>query len=730
MAEGLGRRGFLKIGATGAATAVLSGCQSYRRWVNLEPFVNAPEDQVAGVANWYATTCRQCPAGCGVMVRVMNGRALKIEGNPQHPLNQGKTCARGQAALQVLYHPDRLAGPVEQTGRGNRAFKSISWNDGINRLIMALRDAGPRVMIWSGSQASDHVLDLFDHFQTALGAPEPLVFDAYSNLIGYRGLGTAGESSKGVPAYPLANADVVFSFGADFLGTWTSAVRYGVEYGRFRSQPSGQRGFLAQFEPRMSISGAVADRWVGLKPGTEATIAHALLALIAAEPTVSTTRASAAAKAAGDFDARAAADQAGVDFDLLKRLAAKFASAERPIAIPGPTMCTEADSGAGLDIIAALNSLNSDRGNATVDPAALPDFPFRRISPFADVSNALDSMRAGEVDVLLIHDANPIYELPSSLDVAGAFGHIPLVVSTAPIVDETAVQADLILPDRTALESWGYRVVSPSFSGPIVGSQQPIVVPEGDTIATGDLLLAVAHGLAATSEALPWTDEVAYLQERVSNLADGSGSGSAAPIFWARFLQQGGWWRQTTTNRHEPTAAVGPVASKPTTFIGDASEYPYYLHLYLSNLLSDGRGASQAWLQGSPDPMTTVSWQTWVELNPETANSLGLTDGDLVRIESTAGSIVAPVCLYPAIRPDTVAIPLGQGHSDSGRFARDRGDNPVKLIGAPDSDGPLGLSWGRQRVKIQPTGDRIQLARFENYEGVSSGFINQGFPGE
>ena len=105
MAHNVSRRRFLKIGAAGAATAVLAGCQPQRPWVILEPHVRPPEQELAGVATWFASTCRQCPAGCGVVVRVMNGRALKIEGNAEHPLNQGKLCARGQAGLQALSIP-------------------------------------------------------------------------------------------------------------------------------------------------------------------------------------------------------------------------------------------------------------------------------------------------------------------------------------------------------------------------------------------------------------------------------------------------------------------------------------------------------------------------------------------------------------------------------------------------------------------------------------------------
>jgi anaerobic selenocysteine-containing dehydrogenase len=139
------RRDFLRMGAAGVASAVLAGCQKPRRWVDLEPYVRPPEEQLAGVATWYASTCRQCPAGCGIVVRTMNGRALKIEGNPEHPLNRGKLCARGQAGLQLLYNPDRLAGPVQQAQRGSRQFQSLDWGEAINALYDKLQMAGGAV---------------------------------------------------------------------------------------------------------------------------------------------------------------------------------------------------------------------------------------------------------------------------------------------------------------------------------------------------------------------------------------------------------------------------------------------------------------------------------------------------------------------------------------------------------------------------------------------------------
>jgi anaerobic selenocysteine-containing dehydrogenase len=126
--------------------------------------------------------------------------------------------------------------------------------------------------------------------------------------------------------------------------------------------------------------------------------------------------------------------------------------------------------------------------------------------------------------------------------------------------------------------------------------------------------------------------------------------------------------------------------------------------------------------------MTTASWQTWVELHPDTARKLGVKDGDIVRVTSPEGELEAPVYIYPAIRPDTVAIPLGQGHTDGGRFARERGSNPVKLLGAQTDTTGTNLTWSALRVKVRPTGEKMTLALFENKEGVNQGFLNMDFP--
>jgi anaerobic selenocysteine-containing dehydrogenase len=199
-------------------------------------------------------------------------------------------------------------------------------------------------------------------------------------------------------------------------------------------------------------------------------------------------------------------------------------------------------------------------------------------------------------------------------------------------------------------------------------------------------------------------------------------------VLWARFQQYGGWWPATAPEPERlPLAAGRPIEVAPPA-LQDVDEYPFSLYIYPSGLLSDGRGASQPWLQGSPDPMTTISWQTWIEMHPETAHELGVEDGDVVEVASPHGEIEALVYAYPAIRPDTVAIPLGQGHTDLGRYARDRGSNAMQLAGSATDASGSSLVWADIRVKVRPTGESADLALFEFKEGVIEASEKGEFP--
>jgi anaerobic selenocysteine-containing dehydrogenase len=735
MSATITRRHFLKLATSAATMAAVSGCvPAGDRLVSmLEPYVVPPEEALPGNATWYASTCRQCPAGCGIVVRTINGRAKKIEGNPIHPLNQGKLCARGQAGLQTLYNPDRLRQPVQQSGgRGSRLFEPLHWEAALELLLEKIQTVNPDRLAFYGGLMPDHLYFLVSRWLEALGAPPAVMFDLHTELEGRRAAFIASQALFGsaqLPAYDIANADAVYSFGANFLETWQSPVAYAREYGEFRQGQAGGRGYFVQFEPRLSATAASADEWVPLRPGTDGLVALALGRIIVEQGLGHVgTFGQAQAGLYQDVKIGELAEASDVSAETLERLARLLADSDRPLAIPGGYPAGQLN---GFDAYRAIQSLNwilsrlGQRGGVFLSqPTPLETIPAAPpTDSFDAVTDLIMRMRSGDIDLLLVTGANPLFDVPAAAEFREAIQQVPYVVSFSPFVDETAVWSDLILPDHTYLESWGYQIPVPSTDRPIVSGQQPVVRPIYDTRSTADVILTLAAEQgSALAEALPWADERLFLEDASGALFGSSISGyraNSAGAFWAGWRQNGGWWSDREI-RLEPEPVgfgEGPLPDTKPTFEGDEATFPFHFYPYPSVALSDGRGANLPWLQELPDPMTTVSWQNWLELNPETAHELGVDNNDVVKIISPLGEIEAAVFLFPGIRPDVVAMPVGQGHDEFGRYAENRGSNPVDLLGTNYDPANGSLAWGTTRVRIEPTGSSYKLARLENIEG-------------
>ena len=246
MTKEISRREFLKIAGVGvAASAVLTGCGTAARYVVREPYAQMPEYTYNGQFTFYATTCRECPAGCGIVVRTMQGRALKVEGNNLNPVNLGKTCSRGQATLQGLYNPDRILNPLKQAERGSRNFSDLTWDEAIALVQESLSSNQPSEIAFFLGLAPDHLYDLVVEITHALQAPDPYRYGAYEMFDGQVTLMEASKrlfSSSSLPLFDLANSDVIFSFGANFLETYLSPVAYSRGFAQMRRGHPGKRG--------------------------------------------------------------------------------------------------------------------------------------------------------------------------------------------------------------------------------------------------------------------------------------------------------------------------------------------------------------------------------------------------------------------------------------------------------------------------------------------------------
>ena len=704
------RRTFLQLSGMTAAGAVLAGCQGGKE--KLMAALLPPDEGVTpGQAQYYASTCRFCPAGCGTLVRVSEGRAKKIEGNPKHPVNRGKLCARGQAVLQELYHPDRVRQPLKRIGPcGSGKFAQISWEEAVGQLGAQLKamqqEKTTDALALLTPPLKGSMAELTTRFMTTFGSPHHLSYD----LLGSDWLQNATRQSLGqphLPYYDLAETRYLLSFGADFVEHHLSPVHYGHAFGQMRQGRNTIRGHFTYIGGRMSLTAASADRWLPARPGTEGLLALGLARQILIEAlhdeqalSESGLKHQELLDRLASCDLPLVARQTGLSEQIIAEVAREFATTRPAMAMAGETVAFHSN---GLESVRAIQLLNLLTGSLNRPGGLYPEAspPPTGGNPFSEMLGLIAAMQQGRIRLALIH-GNPFYTLPPATGFQEALAKVPFVVSFSSLIDDTALQADLILPDHTALESWGEVIPSAGSRQPVIGLMQPVVAPLFDTRPFPDLLLTLAHDLGGeTASALPYESYLAMLKESIRKQVQVPAEADFETV-WIGLLQQGGVFDAAQAPDHEYRWMADSTLPLPTPprFVGEESNYPLHLQVYPTTAFHDGRGAPLPWLQQLPDPMSTVVWGSWVEINPQTAAEWGIGFGDLVEVTSPRGSLQLPAVLYPGIRPDLVAIPMGQGHRGMGRYAEGRGQNPLALLTPLSEGGQMQPAWSATRVRI------------------------------
>ncbi|HSU15573.1 molybdopterin dinucleotide binding domain-containing protein [Longimicrobium sp.] len=664
------RRDFLKVlGVSGAGVATV-GCGTTQA-DKLIPYVIPPEDIVPGTSTFYASTCRECPAGCGIQVETHEGRVTKVEGNPGHPVSHGNTCARGQASVQGLYHPDRYQGPMLIESDVGGTPRNVAWSIAEEQVAAQIYSAPRGSVVFLSGNYTGTMARLADEFTAAIGG----------RRVTYAPLEDAPRDLD------FANADLIVAFGADFLETWGSPVDYAWQFAQMHAyRKGGVRGKFIWVGPHRPLTGLNADLWLNCKPGTEALVADAL--------------------ASGNAGAAA---QAGIDARKLQTAIDWYRTARTPVAM-GPGAALRSSGNTALE--AAVARLN--RGGGAAAPARPAD-----MRPMVEL---IRQMAAGQVRVLLIDASDPVFTLPGGLKFAQALKKVPVRVSFSSFPDDTARMANFILPQSHFLESWDDHAPRAG----VLNLVQPAMRPVFNTKQVGDVLLAVA---ARLNLALPGAAAGAktYYDYLVANWA-GRASGSA----WRDALKAGGIFAASGGTAALPAGAAAatapagaqpaPVATTPvpttpapvaaTAAPAGAAAAPifegtgeYVLVVYPSYRFFDGRNANRPWLLELPDPVTKVPWDMWVEVHPNTAKKLGVVQGDVLEVKSPHGAIQLPAYIWPGVREDAVAIQMGMGHEGFGRWTAGRGANPMKLLGgAVDPASGAFVHYG-VRVSLRATGE-------------------------
>ncbi len=777
MSHEFDRRSFLKVAAGGALGATISS-GGLKAVAELNQALAKEQVRVpSGPESWATAVCTLCPGGCGLRVRKIGKRAVKIQGNPLHPTNRGGLCPKGLAGLQELYHPDRLRKPMRNTGgREHPQWKEITWDEALGTVVdrlNQLRVAGEtRSVVMIDRQRSGLMPDLLRQFLYAYGSSNYLTMPS-----GLDAMQAAARFQQGTTrplAFDLYNSRYVLSFGVNLLEGWGAPTANMRAFSHWRDTTSGQRTKLVQIEPRYSMTAGRADEWVALRPGTEAALALGIAFVLITE---------------GLYDAQFVAEHcAGFedwrdpdgDFHLgfkslvtseyrlddVARLTevpaetilrvAREAARNRPVVAIGgrQTSCLAGDPYTAM----AVHSLNALLGSIGVPGGVLLQNPIpgaeaasssrstivAQAAPFggtvAQLPQLIAARRPYPVQMLIVNQANPVFTLPNGDAFRRAMRDVPFVVAFTTFLDDTSGLADLVLPTPAGLESWQDVGSPPTVPHALLSISAPAVRTRKDVRSAADVMLALARGLGGNvAAALPFAGYEEYLRHRIKAVyaaQSGAVFGSKLEETWDRLMERSGWWAPTYANadelwqqvqsqggwwepaysfsdwpstfrtasgrfefysqalrevtRDQARAAHGasgariddraclphqPTMSEPT------SNYPLLLLPVEQLPLSASEGAHLPYLQQIAGVHLFASWDSWLEIHPDTAHQFSIREGDTVWIESRRGRVQARARLFEGARPGVVHLPLGYGRKTGSAWAC-RGANPLEIVEA------------------------------------------------
>ncbi len=673
--NGLSRRTFLELLGYTAAGLTLASCRAPEQ--KIIPFVSQPPEMTPGVASWYASTCAGCSAGCGVLVKVRDGRPIKIEGNPEHPLNRGGLCPVAHSLVFGLYDSGRLQKP----SIGGTPSDWPQVDKQIIARLQTIKQSGGKVRFLSNTITSPTSKAVIDNFLSQFAGSKQVVYEPVSTAaISSAHLRT--HSVAAIPAYRFDKARLVVSFGADFLGTWISPAQFARDYAQARDLRDGQKGMLRhiQFESRMSLTGANADRRLKISAGEEA---EAVLLL---------------AKAIGTGGSAAISSFEPTHLSARTRQAVeKYAGELLNAKGASLVLCGTNDT----DLQQVVNSINAALGNYGNTLAM--DRPSTLGQNNDDEMRALvEEMSAGGVDALFILGANPAYDHFAAADVQNAIKKVPLKVSFNPILDETTAIADFACPGHHFLEAWDdAETVAGTYS-----LNQPTIAPLFQTRAYQESLMLWSGDSRSYYDALRnrWQTSLFPNQKKFATFDE----------FWDRSLHDGVYVAETVSPGQpafKPEGlddAVGRLKERSASASGISAV------LYQKVTLRDGRFGGNPWLHELPDPISKTTWDNYACISPAKAAELGVGEGQVVRIKKNNASVELPVLIQKGQADDTVAMAVGYGRTSAGNAGNEVGRNVFPFVEFVDGT----FRYATGGVVLEPTPNRVTLAKTQTEDST------------
>ncbi|MDI6754316.1 MAG: molybdopterin-dependent oxidoreductase [Thermodesulfobacteriota bacterium] len=735
------RRDFLKLGFTSAAVASLGG--SLTGCFSPPPESARRIARTAGKPVIIASTCLLCPAGCGILGEVADGRLIKIVGNPKHPNNRGKICSRGHAGVNTLYDPDRLLYPLKRTGaRGEGRWTRITWDqamDEIAKRLTSLSSTGKTEAFWveMGAPGSRELLAL--NFLKEFGSPSVFPESSFSDP--NRAAGQAFTWGAETVVGDVARSRFILNFGAN---PYEDHEQYICLAQRIVEGRMANAAKLVTLDVRLSNTAGKSNEWIPVNPGTDGIIALAMVQHILQHGLHNKDFLSRwtnfplpkLIEHLAQYTPEQAEKISGVKAADIRRMATEFAQANPAVALTGRGVSGHQNGVLNERCIALLNAVvgNIDVPGGCCLPRTMDLGEPKLKSAFVSSSRAFAELkeRKAKAEFYFSYMGNPAYANPGTTEILQILQdekRLPFIVVADTHLTETGALADLLLPMASYLESWNLESRPAMELIPFVSIRQPMVPPLGKSRSIGDTFLELARRIGGNChKTFPYASSEDFIGRAAGRIEGLSKAGGIELL-----KKEGVWFDRAAKPVYRSYAKKGfatpsgkfEVFSKPLQGQGlpalptyvpikahqGIKEEELILTVNRANVMTP-RLANAKWL-------AEILHDNPLWINPKTAQARGIRDGDRVNISSKAGSLTVRVRFSQGVHPRVVTLTEGLGHWELGKIARAKkekssdfdtqllwwekqgnGVNPSALIAADFDPLAGGIAWNDTRVTL------------------------------
>ena len=735
------RRKFLALLSASAAVAA-SGCSNYRDRGEIIPYNSKPESITIGNPTYYASTCTGCSSACGILIKTLEGRPIKVDGNPDHPISKGKICAIGQASVMSLYDPERLKNPVERINRVSP--NDIEWKNADEKIIAELKSAassGKEISIVTHTINSPSQKKLFDEFVKIYPTAKIYSYELFDESEKKN----AWEKCYGNKDLPLINwdkANIVLSLESDFLGSEGNKVETTRLFTQGRDAIDGKTfNRLYTVEGNASITGLNSDYRMILKTDAIEEFVMCLLNELTGKERVS------------NF-----ADDAGITSKLQKYDMKSFAAKNNLSEAVISHLVSDLKKNQGSSIVTAgsmlpvstqiaVNLLNEVIGGSALYRKDESNVTVMPLSTREEMENLVSDLNSGKTAVVIHFDTNPVYHLPTDLGYTEAVKKAKTIITLGESVNESSEIGSFVLPVNSMFESWGdYQTRNTFYS-----LQQPVIAPLYNTRQKEDVLMTWISG---TGDSYNIDNYHKFVMDNwKTGILSSAGTDSDFTKAWYAGLNDGivmasGKPKLTTaavtsdstkttnsatadstktattltadstkTNNTAPiltNTSTAKSAFNPASFISNTNQMTsgegFSLLLLRNGSLGDGRYANNGWLQELPKAVSRIVWDNYAAISVKSAEALGVDSNDNINITTSAGKMEIPVFVQPGMADGVIAIELGYGRKVCGTVGEDAGFNANVMM----SKSPKLSKWFYNDAKIEKAGGTYEIVSVQD----------------